>query len=787
MKAIQMAVTEFAVPSPRCGSIAPNSGYGPLPNVGSLIHLDIQAERARENPGYVSERWISHSFEHEKLKVTVNGRVDGFLFGYPARIEEIKSSYGIESLRETLQAEADHPYKRQLRTYGYIHYLQHGHVPDLALILACARTRKTEVYPVELDPEEYQQWLVRRMSEIQIEQKAFEKLHARRKSEAAKFVFPFDHPRQGQKELIEDVEKNLGKNRQLLLQAPTGLGKTIGIMYPTLREAYMRGQKLIYLTAKNTQHEVAEDAAKRLQGTGLKLRALTIHAKTKMCLKDEPQCNPEVCEFARDYYSKLAQHGLAEKLHKKKNLSATAFKKLGREYEVCPFELQLEAVGRADVIIGDYNYVFSPHHSRGRLVQNGYGFKGAPNLVIDEAHNLPARANDYFSAKLDQFEIGALLSECETVAGELWPQINDVRLALITLFGKYKQPQPSRIELDPQDFVESHTRASLLLAAYLAQGSTLKHKDPIIRLVNLVTEFALRVNEKDDTFISTWVPSGNEGSLRLTCCDASRWLNKSYEEFENVVAFSATLKPFEYYSQLLGFDSDRIVTAEFSSPFPIEQRKLLIIPQISTKSRDRAANYSRIAETIARIVQVRKGNYFAFFPSFEFMNQVAQRTEVDGYTKLIQSREMNRRAVEQILDEMRSNQNPMLIFAVQGSVFAEGVDYPGDMLIGAFIVGPALPNFDFEREQLRDFYEKKYGQGFDYAYTYPAMARVIQSAGRVIRSHDDRGLIVLMDRRFLDESYSKSMPSDWCPTGPAELVSTSILSDVQRFWDQHGF
>lgn len=786
MKTIQMPVVEFAVPSPRCGSIDPNSGYGPLPDVGTLIHSDIQAQRAEEHPGYISERWISYSFEHDQFKITVNGRMDGFLFGFPARIEEIKSSYNIEALRESLESNKDHPYKRQLRTYGYIHYLQHGHEPELTLILVCARTRKIEFVAVALDPEEYKLWLERRINEIQREQKAFEKLHARRKSETVHFTFPFTEPRQGQKELIENVDKNLGKNRSLLLQAPTGLGKTIGIMYPSLREAYSRGQKLIYLTAKNTQHEVAEDAARRLQGTGLKLRSLTIHAKTKMCLKEEPQCNPQVCEYAKNYYSKLAEHNIPEKLHKKKNLSAAAFKKLGREYEVCPFELQLEAVGRADVVIGDYNYVFSPHHSRSRLVQNGYGFKGAPNLVIDEAHNLPARANDYFSAKLDRGELDRLLLKCSEGPSEIQKPIEDLRLALKSVFNAYMQDQPARLELDPQDFIASHTRASLLLAAYLATGNPLKPKDPVVKVTHLVTEFALRVNELDDNFIATWVPARDGGSLRITCCDASKWLKESYEEFENVVAFSATLKPFEYYTKLLGFDPDRLVTAEFCSPFPVEQRKLMIIPQISTKSKDRASHYDRIAETISRIVQIRPGNYFAFFPSFEFMQQVAQRTSVTGYTQFVQAREMNRKSVEQVLSEMRENKNPMLVFAVQGSVFAEGVDYPGDMLIGAFIVGPALPTFDFEREQLRLFYEKKFGQGFDYAYTYPAMARVVQSAGRVIRSHDDRGLIVLMDRRFLDESFSKSMPADWCPAGPAELVSSSILSDVQSFWDKNG-
>lgn len=786
MKSIQIAVSEFSIPAPRAGSIDTYSGYGPLPNVGSQLHLEVQAQRMEEHPGYTAERWVSHAFETGPLKVTVSGRMDGFLFGVPALIEEIKSAYNLEGLKAALSEGSDHPYLRQLRTYGYIHFLQTGHTPHLNLILVCARTRKTEIFPVPLDPEEYTRWLSVRLSEIEAEQKDFERLHERRKKESGQFVFPFEQPRSGQKELIEKVEKQLGHDTRMMIQAPTGLGKTIGIMFPSLREAYARGQKLVYVTAKNSQHEVAEEAAKRLQEKGVKVRALTLHAKTKMCLKDEPQCNPQYCEFAKNYYTKVTQNDLPAKLAKKKNLSAAAFKKMGRTFEVCPFELQLEAVGRADVVIADYNYVFSPHNSRARLLQNGYGCKTAPNLVIDEAHNLPARANDYFSAQLDTSELRELFQRASYVAGDTADQLATVREALTSVLARYAQNQPLRVALQLQDFDELYSSAMRLLANYLAQGGALQLKDPVLKICNLISTFYQMAAEMNENFIATWTPKADGGSLGILCCDASKWLSESYEHFENVVAFSATLKPFDYYTRLMGFDAETLVTAEFLSPFPMEKRKLMIIPQISTKARDRANNYTRIAETIARISSLKEGNYFAFFPSFDFMNQVARLVNLPGYRILVQSREMSRSAIGEVLDRLRETHTPTLVFAVQGSVFAEGVDYPGDMLIGAFIVGPALPNFDFEREQLRDFYERKYGEGFDYAYTYPAMSRVIQSAGRVIRSPNDRGLIVLMDRRFLDESYSKAMPKDWCPTGPSDLVSESILNDVKHFWENHG-
>ncbi len=785
MKHIQIAVSEFALPSPRTGSIDTYSGYGPLPSVGQEIHFEIQTQRQRENPGYQAERWISQSFEAPGFKITVGGRMDGFLFSFPAQIEEIKSAYNIEALLSILREQSDHPYLRQLRTYGYMHYLQSGGTePELRLILACARTRKTEIVPVILDTHEYSQWLQRRLDEIATEQKAFEKLHARRKAEAQKLVFPFTQPRAGQLELMQTVEKNLLSEDSLMLQAPTGVGKTIGVLFPSLREAYSRGNKLIYVTAKNSQHEVAEEAVKKLQQAGCKVRAVTLHAKTKMCFKEEPHCNPQVCEFAKDHYDKIAKNNLTDVLAKKKNLSATGIQKLARKFEVCPFDLQLEAVARADVVICDYNYVFSPYNARPRLAQNGFGSKSTPNLVVDEAHNLPARANEYFSARLNENDLREHFAQAVDLAPETRAAIEDVRSALFTVISKYARGTPARIEIDPKDFEELQTRTGQMLSLYLSQGHTLKLNDPVLKLGNALTDFINRANEMDDNFIATWTPGHRGGSLKILCCDPSRWLRESYSDFANVVAFSATLKPFDYYARLLGFASDNLEVAEFQSPFPRERRKVLIIPQISTKVRDRSQNYNRIAETIQRLVRVRPGNYFAFFPSFDFMNEVAGRVDTPEFDHILQTREMSRSAIETVLGRLRTGKAPTLVFAVQGGVFAEGVDYPGDMLIGAFIVGPALPQFDFEREQLRAFYERKYGQGFDYTYTYPAMARVVQSAGRVIRSQTDRGLIVLMDRRFLEDSYVKAMPQDWCPSGPSNLVSERILSDVKKFWDE---
>ncbi len=792
MKNLQLAVSEFAIPSPRSGSIEAYSGYGPLPNVGNQLHLLVQEERMRLNPSYMAEKWTAHSFESGEFKITVSGRLDGFRPGQPALVEEIKSAYNPVELLKALAVNPEHPYLLQVRTYAYIQWLHSGEVPEINLHVISARSRQGQDFPVELDVPAYEAWLGRRLLEIELEARMFETLKKRRKKTSKSFVFPFSEPRQGQIELMQTVEKNLDGKTALLVQAPTGLGKTAGVLFPVLREALQRGEKVIYLTPKNSQHAVAEDAVRRLQETGAKVRGQTIHAKAKMCFKEQVLCNPEYCEYARDYYGKVSRAGLVEKLGKKKNLTFRSYQKYGREFEVCPFELQLDTVQRADVVICDYNYVFSPRGIQGRLAANGFSSKSKPNLIIDEAHNLPQRAADYFSAKLSsetlrdlQLALAGLPSSVQGQADEL---IGDTLDFISSSGGESDGRRACKTTLDADSVLGFAGRAQELLARYLESSAQLQPNDAILTLCNLWSEFAQSYAGLGEEFFISFTPSPRGGVLKITCCDASEWLNEGYAKFANVTAFSATVKPFDYYSRLLGFHHRVSKHAEFTSPFPRERRKLLIIPQVSTKYSDREANYGKIKDGIERITAIHPGNYFVFFPSFDFLSRVLRLVNVPGFHVIAQKREMKRAEIEGVLAELRAADRPTIVFAVQGGVFAEGLDYPGEMLIGAIVVGPALPTFDFEREQLRAYYETKHGEenGFDYAYTYPAMAKVVQSAGRVIRSHSDRGLIVLMDRRFVQGSYIKSMPADWIADDPQAYVSQTLTADIRRFWDENG-
>ncbi len=793
MKTVKLSVHEFAVPSPLTGSIDSDSGYGRATEVGIEIHKRVQDKRGRDHDYYEAEVKTTWEFERNGFLIQVEGRMDGF-FDHPDMpvIEEIKSTFALSDLVERLNSgSVHHPYRLQLLTYGYFHYKKHGVIPELTFHLVSSRNYESKDMSVKLKLEEYEEWLEKRLAEIEKAAIAAEKRTKRRRKIAEKFQFPFESPRTGQVELIQTIEENLESKTPMLLQAPTGLGKTVGVLYPSLRDALKRGRSVIYATPKNSQHTVAEDAVERFQEKGSAVKSLTLTAKSKLCMKAEPLCNPRYCEFAKDYYDKLAKYDLADVLAKKKKLNSKVFKKLAEEFEVCPFELQLEAVKEADTVICDYNYVFSAHSALKRAGGFNLDDEGLDNLVIDEAHNLPSRAMAYYSPALSTDHIRRIREDFVRLPKRTAFEAGELAQACISLVQSLRPKNSTGsvpIKVDAQAFLELDGKLRDFLSQYLNSDIEIEPKDPILRLCFYWGEFTGILEDIQGLdlpqFFTLFLDSE---TVKITCCDASEMLKDTYKEFENVIAFSATLKPFEYYSKLMGLPEEKLKREEFQSPFDPKHRKVLIIPQISTKFSERAKNYPRIVEAISRISAVKPGNYLVFFPSFDFMDKVAQQFPVPHGTDLmLQARNSHPNQVEETLERLKKQERPTFLFAVQGGVYSEGVDYPGDMVIGVFVVGPPLPIFDLERETMKKYYEETYKAGFDYAYTYPAMAKAVQSAGRAIRSETDRGVIVLLDSRFLEKNYSKSMPDGWFQESSMELVSNRIVADVREFWELVG-
>lgn len=791
-KLISISLRDFAVPSPRTGSLEQHSGFSRAAAEGQEIHARLQRRKAKADPSYQAEVPVSSLFERGGFAFRIDGRMDGIFRLNPPKIEEIKTSVDIRKLSQQLAGNPlEHPYSLQLLTYGYFHWREFHALPALSFHLVSSRNGNSDDLEISLDIPLYETWLERRLEELVSEAKQAEKRAARRRKTAASFTFPFADPRPGQIELMQTIEKFMEEKHPMLIQAPTGLGKTVGVLYPVLKQALLRGQKIVYVTPKNSQHPVAEDAVSRFQETGAKLKSLTITAKNKICFKNEPLCNPDYCEFARDYYGKVHEQGLLEILARKRTLKARTFRDLGQQHLVCPFELQIDSAREADIVICDYNYVFAPRSSLGRITEMAVDQSGKPGLVIDEAHNLPARAMDYYSPAISAVLLEKMREEIQKSHPRFRHEAEELLdgcIQAVKACQKNGFAKPQRIEPPLEPFRDQHARLCAFLSRYLDSGVEIAHEDVILRLCYYWSEFTGTLEfisgADRQEFFTTFHPGSTGGTLKITCCDASAMLADCYREYEQVVGFSATLKPFDYYVRLSGLDSGRVMTAEFGSPFPGDRRKLLLIPQISTRYSQRERNYGRIADAVQRISALRRGNYFVFLPSFGFLERVAALFQPpQGFSVIRQERGMKASAVEEIVESLRAGNAPTIVFAVQGGSFSEGIDYAGETLIGAFVVGPPLPTYDLEREQMREYYQRKYGAGFEYAYTIPAMAKAIQAAGRVIRSGTDKGLVVLMDRRFLEPGYSQAMPADWFEADVTELVSNRILSEVAAFWE----
>jgi DNA excision repair protein ERCC-2 len=459
-----------------------------------------------------------------------------------------------------------------------------------------------------------------------------------------------------------------------------------------------------------------------------------------------------------------------------------------QKHEVCPFELSLEIVFHADVVVCDYNYIFDPVVS----LQRFFLLNDRKNcvLIIDEAHNLYDRGRGYYSEEV-------CVSELEKLIRSLARKRSRVHRALFNFYrgllnNVLKIPDRTgndarsmEIKLNKEYFQLKKTELQKLMLKYYIHKKRYElviPDDPVDEFYNKFHRFCMAISFEGEEFTNIFETSAEDQKLRVVCLDPANQLSKLINRFAFVLGMSGTLEPLKWYRDVLGFDIDKTKLARYGSPFPQENRCVLAVPTISTRYRDRENNYHRIAETITEIVSCKKGNYIIFFPSFVFLNRVRDNLPANGYNIITQQRTMIDHEREHVLHLLRNGKHNNLILAVQGGIFAEGVDYPGEMVIGAVVVGPGLPQVGLERDLMRKYYAEKYGMGFEYAYLYPGMVRVIQSAGRVIRSEEDKGVIVLLGSRFGDPQYNSLFPSHWFNDHPDEIVNKDI-GKLRKFWD----
>ncbi|MGN6183686.1 MAG: helicase C-terminal domain-containing protein [Thermoanaerobaculia bacterium] len=762
--------------------------------IGQDIHSKRAELRANEDPHYRAEVHVVHRTNVGGWSVTITGRVDGLSIDKEAKrvsIEEVKSIHFDLELEALYRSDKLQRHLYQLLLYAYFLSSQpdlEGFVFAPQLVLIDLVTSDTRVIDTEFNAESVADTLRASLAKLIDDLETAAALRVAKRAFADALDFPFGAMRPGQEEIVSAVARAVWQRDSLLVSAPTGIGKTMAVLYPAVRQSLKLGKKLFFLTSKTLQQDTAVEALRRLNDGSF--RVLRIRSKQKMCAHTEMICHEDFCPFAAQYSQKMEKSGLMTHLVTSMSyFDPDITYELARETEVCPFEVSLELIEQADVIVCDYNYIFDPYVGLKAYQQdNEYG---DCVLVVDEAHNLVDRGRGYYSPELheqqfDEIRAHMMSRNCwiegwERLLDDLRAHFHELALNLEDDM-KLSLCNPSR-EL----FVEQRTIWERIVLEYIGwkiDNKIAEEEDPLIEFYFKLVKFTNLLAEDGDEFAHL-VERTNDGiKLKIFCKDPSRFLNKIFDSAHATIALSATLEPFEFYEKTLGFPQKRTAHLSLPSPFPRENRKIMVISEVDTSYKRRADHYERIAETVAQIADAGDGNFLALFPSYAFLREVSERMPPTAKRVMIQRNDMTDYERNAILDILRErSRKGNLILAVSGGMYAEGIDYQGDMLSGVMVIGPALPQVSFEQELLKQYYDEQYGAGFEFAYLIPGMTRVVQSAGRVIRSETDTGIIALLCKRFTQEMYTRYFPADWYEETPRELVTKKAASEVKSFFE----
>lgn len=797
--ALELSVRELCARAHKSGSLDTRRPrrMGEAMAEGAAIHRELQK---KSGPGYRAEVVLCNTTVYHGITYTVEGRADGIIEKDGSfTVEEIKTVRGGRFAKGPLEDAYS-----QLRCYAYFLAVS-KEVPVVTLRMRIVDRKGgaekcTERRATLSELRVFYETLLARVE-------VFARLEILRREELIPSVsgvcFPYPHPREGQTELAEATFRAIRKKQCLFAQAPTGIGKTMSTLYPAVKalgEGYC--DRIFYLTSKQSVRREAYAAAGRLFEKGARLRTVVLYAKEQMCLCESgcrtgsvSNCNPDACPYARGYYDR-ADGAVLELLSRQNGFPRTVLLETARKFRICPYELSLDLSEQCEIIICDYNYVFDPAVYLRRYFDTD-GERGRYVFLIDEAHNLPDRARDMYSAKLESHdfeEVYARVSpdadpELESMLGGFLMTLK--RLSALCRENRHKSEDGSEngyyLNHAPlEKFTEEAERF-----AKSAQGFLATHPDhPLAAgLYNLlagVRKYLLQSLYFDEKFLTYVQLLQNRVTVQIYCLDPSGVLKTCLGRAAASVLFSATLTPLDYFADLAGC-TKTAKKLELPSPYAPEHFCVTVVPYINTTMEERGKSYSKIATLIAAAVSAKAGNYMVYFPSYEYLSKVLEcfQKKYPRVSFIAQQKNMNPRERDAFLDFFKEDEGKLRIgFCVMGGGFSEGVDLPGSRLIGVIVVGVGIPGISNERNFLRDYFEHKCESGYAYAYTYPGMNRVLQAAGRVIRREEDRGILVLIDSRYAEAPYLHLFPAHWqdiCAAGSA----AALARRVQLFWQKN--
>lgn len=743
--------------------------------LGGKIHRKIQS---RMGTNYTAEVPLKIQMPCDGFVLQIEGRADGVLKDDgKVLIDEIK---GI--LRSLEHLEAPVPvHLAQAKCYAYIYAVQNSlKCIDVQITYCQMETEEIRRFCQEFEFQELQTWFQDLVTQYEKWAKFEIEWRNVRNDSIRQIEFPFPY-REGQRDLVVSVYRTILRKKKLFIQAPTGVGKTMATVFPAVRAVGEGlGEKIFYLTAKTITRTVAEQAFSLLKEKGLLYKTITLTAKEKICFCEEAECNPDACPYAKGHFDRV-NDAVFDLITHSGDWSREVLEEQAKKHMVCPFEMSLDVSNWADAVICDYNYAFDPQaHLKRFFSESG---KGEYLFLIDEAHNLVERGREMYSASLykeDLLEVRKLVKAEDPKLAKRLSECNQQFLELKRECEHYQiLKSVSHIALKLMNVLSK-------LEDYLEECKDAEKKKRVLDFYFAVRSFLNIHDIMDENYVifSEMMEDGRF-QIKLFCVNPAVNLQNYLEQGNSTIFFSATLLPVHYYKKLLSVEKDDYAVYAHSS-FPQENKFLFIGTDVSTRyTRRGESTYQRFARYIAVMAEQKKGNYMAFFPSYRFLEEVhtcfleCVDHEVDSICQVSYMDEEQR---EEFLEEFEQEREKSLVaFCVMGGIFSEGIDLTDDKLIGAVIAGTGLPQVCTEREILKQYFNAADMDGFDYAYLYPGMNKVLQSAGRVIRTESDRGVILLLDDRFRAMRYREVFPREW---QQYQLGSVKNLEqEIRTFWE----
>lgn len=729
---------------------------------GTRLHKKLQSrhEKKASQKGFFfdSEFLLKNTYKLGDYEIYTEGRADGVIEGKDnIYIEEIKST--MRKIDEITEDNIVLSHLAQLKCYGYMYCARYEiKMINLYLTYSDIDGKNEVTFEYRETMEELERFFVDLLLKYCKWIEIYNDIMDRFRETGEKLLFPYGKFRSGQRELSVAVYNTLVSKKQFFVQAPTGTGKTISTLFPAVKYLSKFGgitTKIFYTTAKNQTRIVAEESITKMHDSGLKLKSITLSAKAKICTNKECVCNPESCIYARGHFDRV-NDCIYEIIKEKDIIKKDDIIFYAEKYIVCPFELSLDLTLFSQIIICDYNYIYDPTATLDRFFGEDKRIE-MPILLIDEAHNFPDRTREMYTAEINTEE----MNEIQKILGR--SKARQILKKIELIIENYVDNFALKNEY-PQQLVEKMQEFMYAIDNLIEKNPLILNKEKIMEFYFVINNF-VKISEyfNDNFSIMVEEISDRKINLKLFCADASDIIAQINKKILSIVCFSATFEPIDYFAEVCGGKGD-INKALTLSPFPAENLLIVCDDSISTKYKDRGKSYETIADKLYIMAKSKRGNYFAFFSSYSYMNAVWDIFK-EKYTEIEvikQENSMNEEEGQLFLNKFECERDKSLIaFAVLGGIFSEGIDLKNERLIGAAIIGVGLPLICEERDFMMKYYSKKYGKGFDYAYKFPGMNKVLQAAGRVIRTEKDKGVVFLIDERFSQYEYLRLFPKFW--------------------------